>query len=297
MDGRRVKMHIRSYQPSDKPALIEISKRTWGGHDELPSELDALHANPYSHLYVMEYNDRLVAFANLNVIDEGKTGWMEHMRVHWRYRKRGFAWAMTQFLISKAKVLGVERLRLTSTIENEATRKIVSRVGMYQVLKMKLFWKGNFRGIRWKDNTVPVESCTSDEAFSILNSQPALIPEGIITYYWHAFDFSRAFFNKISGRFQFWKVGKEKVVSGLSFGFQRWFRDAPLWCSTIYALDHPSFLSALSQQLQTAKTLEAQGVLCFHSLPFEAAHKIPGLKQNTFSTELVLFEKQRPFLR
>ncbi len=288
-------MLIRSFQPSDKAALLEISRRTWGGHDQLPHELDELYANPNSYLFVMEYKERVVAFANLNVIDEGKTGWLEHMRVHWRYRKRGFAWTMTQALISRAETLGVERLRLSSTIENEATHKIATRIGMRQVLKMKLFWKGGFRGIRWKDDSVPVVPCTADEAYAICDTHTLLIPEGIITYYWHAYDFTKALFDSIGERFQFWKAEKTEEIRGLAFGYQRTFQGAPLWCSTIYALDQPAFYSALSHQLLTAKTIQAEGVLCFHSFPFQAAHEIPGLKQNTFSTELVLFEKQSPF--
>ncbi len=289
-------MLIRSFHPSDKAAILEISKHTWGGYDQLPYELDELMANPNSHLYVMEYKDRIVTFANLNVIEGGKTGWMEHMRVHWRYRKRGFAWTMTQRLISEAEALGVERLRLTTTAENEATRRITNRIGMYPVLQMKIFWKGNFRGIRWKDASVPIVACTSDEAYIFQNAHPDLVPEGTIIYYWHAFDLTKELFKSMGERFQFWKGERNDKVGSLSFGYRRTFRDAPLWCSTIYALDTPSFYSALSQQLQAAKKEQAQSFLCFHSAPFQAAHDIPGLKRSTFSSMLVLLEKHRPFV-
>jgi RimJ/RimL family protein N-acetyltransferase/uncharacterized protein Usg len=289
-------MLVREFQALDRPALLEISKHTWGGYDQLPYELDELLTNPNSHLYVMEYKARLVAFANVNVIDEGKTGWLEHMRVHWRYRKRGFAWAMTKSLIAKAEALGIKRLRLSTTVENEATRKIATRIGMNQVLQMKLFWKGNYRGIRWKDTSTPIEPCTPDEAYTILSTHSSLIPQGILTYYWHAYDFSKPHFDSMRDRFQFWKAEKRGKTKALAFGYQRSFHGAPLWCSTIYALDLPSFHSILSHQLQTAKALQAQGVLCFHSFPFQAGDEIPGLKRGTFSSVLVLYETRRPFL-
>lgn len=288
-------MQIRAFQPSDREALLEISKHTWGGYDQLPYELDELLANPSSYLYVLEYRNRVVAFANINVIDEGKTGWLEHMRVHWRYRKRGFAWAMTQGLIAKAETLGVNRLRLATTVENEATHKIATRIGMHQVLKMKLFWKGNYRGIRWKDTTVPVKLISANETYAILRKYPGLIPQGIITYYWHCFDFSKTLLEKMETQFQFWKAERNDTLGAMSMGCQLIFREAPMWVSTIYALDEESFHSALSQQLQIAKDVQAQGLLCFHSLPFQAGQKIPGLKQNTFATELVLLEKCQPF--
>jgi RimJ/RimL family protein N-acetyltransferase len=289
-------MLVREFQASDRFALIEISKRTWGGHDQLPYELDKLMANPNSHLFVLEHKEHLVAFANISVIDEGKTGWLEHMRVHWRYRKRGFAWAMTQFLITKAEELGVKRLRLSATLENEATRKIATRLGMNQVPLMKLFIKGNFRGIRWKDTSIPIEPCTPDEAYTILGTHSSLIPQGVLTDYWHVYDFTKSNFDSIQNQFQFWKAEKHGKTKALVFGYQRFFHKNSQWCATIYALNLPSFYSTLSHQLQTAKALQAQSVLCFHSLPFQAGGEIPGLKQNTFSTTLVLYEKYRPFL-
>ncbi|MFX1510776.1 MAG: GNAT family N-acetyltransferase [Promethearchaeota archaeon] len=288
-------MQIRSFQSSDRETLLEISKHTWGGYDQLPYELDELLANPSSYLYVLEYRNRVVAFANINVIDEGKTGWLEHMRVHWRYRKRGFAWVMTQGLIAKAETLGVNRLRLATTVENEATHKIATRLKMRQVLQMKLFWKGNYRGIRWKHSRVPVKACSADEAYAILRKYPKLIPEGIITYNWHCFDFSKMLLEAMETQFQFWKIARNDTIGALSMGFQQLFHGALMWVSTIYALDEGSFHSALSHQLQAAKDVKAQGVLCFHSSPYQAGQKIPGLKRNTFATELVLLEKRQPF--
>ncbi|MFX1317655.1 MAG: GNAT family N-acetyltransferase [Promethearchaeota archaeon] len=289
-------MHIRVYQPSDKAAILEISRHTWGGYDQLPYELGELLTNPNSYLYVIEYKDRIIAFANLNIIDGGKTGWLEHMRVHFRYRKRGFAWAMTQHLLAQAEALNLDRVRLITGIENAATRKIATRIGMHQVLQVKLFTKENYRGIRWKDNSVPVTACSPAEAYDFLNANPALVTNGIVFYYWHAFDLTKELFPSLSNQFRFWKTETTDQGGALAFGYCQIFRDAPMWVSIIYASDMPSFYSALSHQLQVAKEEQAESVLCFHSPQFQAGGAIPGLKRNTFTLALVLFEKLRPFL-
>jgi len=289
-------MHIRTYQPSDKPAILEISRRTWGGYDQLPYELDELLANPNSYLYIIEYKGRIVAFANLNVIDGGKTAWLEHMRVHFRYRKRGFAWIMTQHLLAEADELKVDRVRLSTAIDNEATRKIATKIGMREFFLMKLFWKGNYRGIRWKDHAVPIKACKPVEAYDFLNTNSNLITNGVVVYYWHAFDLTKALFASLSNQFRFWKTEETGHGGALAFGYSQIFHDAPMWVSTIYALDVPSFYSALSHQLQVAKEEQAEGVLCFHSPTFQAGGEIPGLKRGTFASSLVLFEKRRPFL-
>lgn len=286
---------IRPFRQQDKTAIFEISKHTWRGYDQLPSELDRLFVDTNSYLYVLEYKGRVVAFANLNVIDDGKTGWMEHMRVHWRYRKQGFAWAMTKWLISKAEALGVKRIRLTSTAENEATRRITQHVGMHQVLATKLFMKGKFRGVRWKDVSVPTTPCTPSETFRFLNTQPDLVPESIIIHYWHAFDLTKPMIESLGKSVHFWKGERNGRVVSLSFGYLRPFHDEFLWSSTIYALDESSFFSALSQQLQAAKKQGAGEFLCFHHTKFQAANIIPGLKTQVFESQLLLYEKQRPF--
>lgn len=287
--------NIRPFESSDRPAILEISKRTWGGYDQLPYQLGKLMANRNSYMFVMEFKDRVVAFANLKVIDDGKTGWMEFMRVHWRYRRRGFAWTMTQRLITEAEKLSVKRLRLTTTIENEATKRITDRIGMHQILQMKLFWKGNFRGIRWKDVSVPNIPISIKEAFAFLTNYPNLLPKGILVDYWHAYDLTRDSLGSIGENIKFWKGEKNRKDKALSFGYLRGFRGEPMWCSTIYAIGEHSFYSALSQQLQTAREHEVRGVLCFHPVEYHAAHDIPGLKRNTFSSKLVLYEKLQPF--
>lgn len=287
--------NIRPYNLSDKPAILEISKRTWGGYDQLPYQLDTLMANRNSYMFVMEFKDHVVAFANLKVIDEGKTGWMEYMRVHWRYRRRGFAWTMTKKLITEAKTLGVKRLRLTTTIENEATKRITDRIGMHQVLQMKLFWKGNFRRIRWKDTSIPSIAISINDAFAFLMDYPNLVPKSILVDYWHAYDLTKNSFAAIGENTKFWKCEKNRKDMALSFGYLRGFRGEPMWCLTIYAIGVHSFYSALSQQLQTAVDYEARGVLCFHPVQYQAGHEIPGLKRNTFSSTLVLYEKHPPF--
>lgn len=167
---------------------------------------------------------------------------------------------------------------------------------MKRVPLMKLFLKGNYQGIRWKDTSTPIEPCSPDEAYTILSAHSSLIPQGVLTYYWHVYDFTKSHFDSMWDQFQFWKAEKHGKPKALAFGYQRFFHKTPLWCSTIYALDQPSFYSTLSHQLQTAKALQAQEVLCFHSLPFQAGGEIPGLKRGTFSTVLVLYEKCRPFL-
>lgn len=287
--------HIRPFKASDKAAVVAISKQIWSGHDHLLHILDEVTTDVHSYPFVLELRGRVVAFANLRVIEPGVTAWMELMRVHPRYRKRGIAWAMTQQLVIQATELKVRQLRLTSMVTNPAANRITSRLGMRQVLQLKVFWKWNFQRLRWKDTSVSVISCTPEEAFHFLQANPRLIPNGLVISYWMAYEVTRSTFQTIGETTQFWKSESNEAHQALSFGFLRKLLDHNEWISTIYALDEPGFLSSLSRQFETAKKHQAAGFMCLHPPQFQSAGIIPGLKRHIRQGTLALYQLQHPF--
>lgn len=287
--------HIRPFESSDKPVIVAISKQIWGGHDHLLHILDEVVMDPNSYPFVLESRNRVVAFANLKVIEPGATAWMELMRVHPRYRKRGFAWALTQQLITKATELKVKRLRLSSMVTNPAASRITTRLGMREVLQLKVFWKWNFLRFRWKDTSVPIRTCSPEEAFHFLQTTPHLIQSGLLVSHWMAYEATKPTFQMIGETTRFWKSDSHEAHQALSFGFLRKLPDHTEWISTIYAVDEPGFLSSLSQQFETAKEHSATGLMCLHSPQFQAAGMLRGLKRHTRQGQLALYELEAPF--
>ena len=286
---------IRPYQMSDKPAIVAISKQIWSGHDHLLHVLDEVAADANAHPFVLESRGRVVAFANLKVIEPGDTAWMELMRVHPRYRKRGFAWALTKQLVDKATELGVKRLRLTSVVTNPAASRITTRLGMHEVLQLQVLWKWQFQRLRWKDTSVQLMPCTPEDAFHLLQATPRLIPSGLLVSHWMAYEATEPTFQRIGETAQFWKSASSEANEALVFGFLRKLADHTEWISTIYALNEPAFLSCLSQQFQTAKEQQAAGFMCIHTPEFQAAGVLPGLKRHTRQRMLVLYQLDHPF--
>ena len=93
---------IRRFQDSDIPDILEIAKTTWGGHDHLPSMLDDWLSDSNCSPYVMEEEGKVVSVANLKIMDQGRTGWMEGLRVHSNFREKGLAAQMTKHLVEIA---------------------------------------------------------------------------------------------------------------------------------------------------------------------------------------------------
>jgi len=111
---------VRKINSSDLKDILEISSKIWGGHDYLPSVIDEWLTDPKCHTYGVEADGRIVAVGNLRLVDRGKTGWMEGLRVHVDYRRKGYADMLTQHFISLGETLKVKRLRYTTGGNNRA---------------------------------------------------------------------------------------------------------------------------------------------------------------------------------
>jgi GNAT superfamily N-acetyltransferase len=99
---------LRPLRSSDKEDVLEIAKHTWEGHDYLPYFFDSWVQDKESHPTAIEKNGHVVALANLRVIDNGRTGWMEGLRVHPDYRGQGLASILTHHVVKLAREIPVE---------------------------------------------------------------------------------------------------------------------------------------------------------------------------------------------
>jgi hypothetical protein len=180
-------------------------------------------------------------------------------------------------------------------VTNPAASRITTRLGMRDVLQLRVFWKWRFQQLRWKDNSVPMMPCTPEDAFHLVEATPRLIPSGLVVSHWMAYEVTNSTFQRIGETAQFWQSASSEANQALAFGFLRRLPDHTEWISTIYALNEPAFLSCLSQQFQTAKEHQAAGFMCTHAPQFQAAGVLPGLKRHIRQRKLALYQLDRPF--
>jgi ribosomal protein S18 acetylase RimI-like enzyme len=141
--GARVNFTIRPFRKSDKPLVLDISRRTWGGHDHLLPVFNKMVADPGCRLQVVEYHKKIIAFGIVRIIENDRTGWMEGLRVHPHYKRRGLAVAITKYNSNLAASFGVKRLRLLMEVENNISQKLPRKIGMSKRLTMNYLWKEN----------------------------------------------------------------------------------------------------------------------------------------------------------
>ncbi|MFX1562481.1 MAG: GNAT family N-acetyltransferase [Promethearchaeota archaeon] len=287
---------IRPFRESDKPEILEIAKHTWGGYDYLPNVLDEWARDANRHIFVAEFRGRVVSFSALRIIESGRTGWLEGLRVRRWYRRRGYARAMTRHLFDAGARLGVERLRLTTASVNVGTRRLVQQFGMDELLRMKVFWRGDLGSVQWSYDLVPTVPCTVKDVLLLLKVKPEIFPKGIIAYNWYAFDAVRTSIESLGGFGQFWMGKDNGNVRSLSFGYVLGDPGSKQWYSAVYALDGEAFLSALSVQLRAAKANGATTIMCLHPVRFRRGKKLSWLKTSSETMGFVLYEKRRPFV-
>jgi RimJ/RimL family protein N-acetyltransferase len=284
---------VRKVRPSDHEAILEISKHIWDGQDYLPSVVDEWLKDPNSHTYGVEFNNRLVAIANLRVIEEGKTGWMEGLRVHQNYRGKGYADALTRHLIEKGEQLGVHRLRYTAVTENEASLKIASNYAFSKVFEVGVFSHPNPK-IRNKIAAYPdIRESNPKETYTLLKRNPSLIPHKTLIYDWKALEVSPKSLEIIGKTCRFFTALKGGQVDSFSLVYLRRQESQSIWMTTIYAKEPIGFMSQLSCDIDVAQDEGTKPMMCTYEIEHEKTlHDYSLLSTRRWRTHVILLERQ-----
>jgi len=118
---------IREAKAEDFPYIKEISELTWEGHDYLAKVFFSWLED--GNFYVIEENRKVVGTAKLTILPCG-VGWLEGLRVHPKYRGRGFAKRLHEFMISLAnELISVNTLMYATYFKNEASIRLGLKYG------------------------------------------------------------------------------------------------------------------------------------------------------------------------
>ena len=282
---------IRTLREEDIPELIEIAKVTWDGHDHLPDMLKHWLSDNNCVPFVMELDGKVVSVATLKIMDQGKTGWMEGLRVHPEFRERGLAAQMTNHLVHTATKKKIEKIRLVTATENPAPRKLAESVGMDVIGQYSVFWKDYSRNFRWTHQTDLVKRLDKSEVIDFGEAHAEIFQNNVLIHHWDVFDLTQQNVDIIAEtNAEFW-YGEGNSAS-LSSGFRHETRFGPEWCFSIYASTSDGFLSHLSTHLHYARSKNIKGLMCIHPPVFQELYsQVKWLKRRNHGIQLLLFER------
>lgn len=282
---------IRRLREEDMDDILEISRHVWEGHDYLPSVADEWLHDPSCNFYGVEVDDHIVAVGNLRVLEDGKTGWLEGLRVHPERRGKGFANDITMFFVQKAASLRLQRLRYTTSTENAASLKLAKTAGFKKVLRMAVLWHENPKLIPRAHSYPPIKKQTPKRICNLLETNPHLVPRGILFYDWKAVDITCSGVGSINKAHEFYLAFKDKRVDSLSLGSSSQ-NSKQIWRGfTIYATDSDGFISQLSYNLAMASKQGQASISCTFETKFEKSLDQLDLGEGRDGTHLVLLEK------
>ena len=125
-------MKIRSAQESDKSTVLEFCKDTFQWGDYIADVWDKWKSK--GGLYVLEENGLVVGV--YHVISFEKEAWIEGMRVHPSYRKKGFG---TNMLAHAESVIPNKVIRLIIESENHPSIRLAESMGYAIEEKWRLY--------------------------------------------------------------------------------------------------------------------------------------------------------------
>ena len=242
---------IRPLRESDRDDILEIAKRTWEGHDYLPYSFEAWIEDNNSHTAAIEQDGHVVALANLRVIENGKTGWMEGLRVHPDYRGKGFAKKLTNHVVQAAIDLQLKRIRYTTATLNIESLHLGEKVGMERKFDLAVSWHAGPGEISWRSSTEPIKEVTPAQLHPNLVDS-GLLPHNVIVYDWKALDATPEALDKIGQNARFWVQVQGDAIKSFSLGLARNASEGPQWAFTIYASSESGFLDHVSHHIAMA---------------------------------------------
>lgn len=252
-------VNIRLLRESDRPDVLEIARHTWDGYDYIPFFFDSWFKDESSHPVGIEFDGHIVALANLRVIDDGQTGWMEALRVHPNHRGKGLAVALTQYVVQVAKNIPVNRVRYTTAIGNATSLHLGETVGMTRKFDLAIHWQDNPAEISWHFSQRPMLEVTANDVYDDLIAAE-LLPYDTIIYDWKGIDATLDGLKKINSIAQFWVQKHEEETNSFSLGFAREDKSGSQWIFTIYAADTTGFLDHLSHHIHKASELKCTSI-------------------------------------
>lgn len=246
---------IRLLREADKEDILEIARHTWEGHDYIPYFFDAWLKDKDSHPVGIEYNGHIVALANLRVIDDGRTGWMEALRVHPNHRGKGLATTLTRYVVQLAKKIPVERIRYTTHVGNETSLHLAETVNMKRKFDLGVHWQENPAEISWRSSSQALLEVVAHDVYQDL-LDAKLLPFNIIIYDWKALDATPEGLAKVGSVARFWIQKKDSKITSFSLGYTRDAKSGLQWGFTIYSKDVGGFLDHLSHHVNMASETE-----------------------------------------
>lgn len=128
---------IRQAEARDKDQVLAFCQHTFGWGDYLHLVWDDWLADESGLLLVATAGDEPVGVAKVSLVTPTEA-WLQGLRIHPAYRRRGLAWQFQRHCLNASRELGASVARLATASWNAPVHKMTERAGMRRVAEVQV---------------------------------------------------------------------------------------------------------------------------------------------------------------
>jgi GNAT superfamily N-acetyltransferase len=182
---------FRLASPADRTPILEIAAQTWEGDDYIPDVIDEWLSSEAASLVVAESDGVVVGVARYDRTFP-RYAWFEGLRVDPAYTGRGIAKAITGHLLELARADQVERIGLSTYMDNYASQKVSAAFGFSKVIGFAACSAGAKDAQHFAARSERVEVVPVAETIAIVRESEALSAgAGFLPHSWRFCPFAR----------------------------------------------------------------------------------------------------------
>jgi len=166
---------------------MDLTRTIWDGEDYVPSVWEGWFADPYGLLAVVEFGGKVVGLGKLTRLSP-MDWWMEGLRVHPEFERRGIASHLHDYLLDYWLRNGTGVIRLVTASFRLPIHRICERTGFQKVGEFTPFVAPtidpNSEGIDRDKFTSLVESQVDEGTRFVLSSSSMALSAGVMDLGW-----------------------------------------------------------------------------------------------------------------
>jgi N-acetylglutamate synthase-like GNAT family acetyltransferase len=169
---------LRKIEYSDRERVYEMTKNIWRGNDYIPSVFEELVKDSRSDFLGIEKHGKLIAFANLYLVDE-TSGWLEALRVDPELTGKGWGKKMVENMCCFAIDKGLNELFFSTYYRNKVSINLNEKFGFmrYETFTNLALDLENVK-LGYDDNALQLLPFTNEKCERIVWNDWFAIPEG-----------------------------------------------------------------------------------------------------------------------
>ena len=257
--------NIRELTLQDQEHVNILCETVWSGNDYVPAIFPKWVSSPLSKTLGVFEADELVAFGNVEKMEDSNIAWIQGLRVKESHREKGHATSVTLALAELARDMGIRHLWYATSSRNEPSMKVADKCGFRIADRTGYFriYKPYPAHSRPSPSIIPM-NVTPDRLYDLLIENPDLVESNTFPLAWH-FDFKtlKGLTRLLSDALVKVIVDESGKVQGLYCLIERQRKEETTAAFSVFATKRSVFVDIMSRMIDLAEARGADRAVFF----------------------------------